>query len=209
MEPNVPAQCRLNTLRHRGLGSLQGDKLLVRCSIGEGSVRTFIVVEELVAGEASARFKPEHRDIGREIDLRVHAVLRHVSRHHRVEFRDIGDGRCGPPTCAADHGCGRGRSAEADSIGYGIRESRRRSAGRSELMPNNNASQPSTTGQSNASFWSKLTNGDYSLAKTFWLAWLIPLWIAGAFLDVVVGIASTDALSTHERRRDGLVQPLT
>ena len=58
-------------------------------------------------------------------------------------------------------------------------------------MSNDNASEPRTTVQANgASVWSKLTSGDYSLARTFWLVWFIPLWISGAFLNVAATMSS-------------------
>ena len=52
-----------------------------------------------------------------------------------------------------------------------------------------------TNATNGSNFWRKLTKGDYGLGKTFWLAWFLPYWILGAFVDVVLAVgAETGAI---------------
>ena len=58
-QARVPAQY----LWHWGLGGLQDDKVLVRCSIGERCVRTLVVEEELVAGKGGSDARHGRRTV--------------------------------------------------------------------------------------------------------------------------------------------------
>lgn len=57
-------------------------------------------------------------------------------------------------------------------------------------MPSQDNPERTTTNATSSSFWRKLTNGDYGLGKTFWLAWFLPIWILGAFVDALLEVAT-------------------
>lgn len=57
-------------------------------------------------------------------------------------------------------------------------------------MTSQNTPERTATNATSSSFRRKLTNGDYGLGKTFWLAWFLPVWILGAFVDALLEVAT-------------------